>query len=78
MVDITYTDSHNHEKVIQVESIDAYNIKEKIRFISLNESDSLIISATEFSKTSTHENTINIELTKNEFNRIIELVKTKF
>jgi hypothetical protein len=79
MVDITnFINSDNAEKVVQIESVDTYKIKEKITVSTLNDSDSLLISATEFSKDSNYENTISIRLTKSEFHEFIQLAKTFF
>ncbi len=79
MVDITnFTDSDSHKKVLQMESVDSYNVKEKITVSASSDDNSFVISATEFSENSNYENTINLELTKNEFYRFLQLATTLF
>jgi hypothetical protein len=76
MVDITnFTDSDSHKKVLQMESVDTYNVKEKITVSASSDNDLFVISATEFSKNSNYENTINLALTKNEFYRFLQFFK---
>jgi hypothetical protein len=79
MVDITnFTDSDSHKKVLQMESVDTYNVKEKITVSASSDDDFFVISATEFSENSNYENTINLALTKNEFYRFLQLATTLF
>lgn len=79
MVDITnYTDSESQEKVVQIESNDQFRIKEKFKVSALNNGDTMLLSAVEFSKDSNYENSISLTLTKNEFFQFMQLAKTFF
>ena len=63
----------SQEKILEIESNDQFNIKEKFK-ISFLESG-VVLSMIEFSKDSDYENSISMTLTKKEFSELMELAK---
>lgn len=79
MANVTlHINSNTQDKTVLIKSTDNYNVKEKIEISSLKDTDSVLISTVEFSEITQYRNTINLTLTKQEFNQFMTLAKNLF